>query len=102
MDTRIGYPNEHLAGDSDEEFSSHYIYSSRVSDEQHRNKTQAVRMDEIALPKAAVIALLLLKVMMKEEEEEEVETRTKANNEESTGDKIKNHLIVMLTRLKIF
>jgi cell division protein FtsA len=22
MDTRIGYPNEHLAGDSDEEFSS--------------------------------------------------------------------------------
>jgi cell division protein FtsA len=25
MDTRIGYPNEHLAGDSDEEFSSPYM-----------------------------------------------------------------------------
>jgi cell division protein FtsA len=25
MDTRIGYPNEHLAGDSDEEFLVHYM-----------------------------------------------------------------------------
>jgi cell division protein FtsA len=34
MDTRIGYPNEHLAGDSDEEFSSPYN-CSRISNEQH-------------------------------------------------------------------
>jgi cell division protein FtsA len=35
MDTRIGYPNEHLAGDSDEEFSSPLYHSSRISNEQH-------------------------------------------------------------------
>jgi cell division protein FtsA len=29
MDTRIGYPNEHLAGDSDEEFSSP-LYATAV------------------------------------------------------------------------
>jgi cell division protein FtsA len=39
MDTRIGYPNEHLAGDSDEEFLVHYN-SSRVSDEWYRESKQ--------------------------------------------------------------
>jgi cell division protein FtsA len=29
MDTRIGYPNEHLAGDSEEEFSSP-LYATAV------------------------------------------------------------------------
>jgi hypothetical protein len=43
MDTRIGYPNEHLAGDSDEEFSSP-LYASRVSDEWYRqSKASALK-----------------------------------------------------------
>jgi hypothetical protein len=39
MDTRIGYPNEHLAGDSDEESLVHMLHS-RVSDEVSRIKTK--------------------------------------------------------------
>jgi cell division protein FtsA len=102
MDTRIGYPNEHLAGDSDEEFSI-ICYSSRVVMNGIENQKQsAIKIDEIAQPKAAVYRPVA-ETRIEEEEEEEVETTSKANNEESTGDKIKKHfLIAMLTRLKIF
>jgi cell division protein FtsA len=34
MDTRIGYPNEHLAGNSDEEISSP-LYATAVDYEKH-------------------------------------------------------------------
>jgi hypothetical protein len=48
MDTRIGYPNEHLAGDSDEEFSSPLYATVGLVMNGIENKTQsAVKMDEI-------------------------------------------------------
>jgi cell division protein FtsA len=53
MDTRIGYPNEHLAGDSDEEFSSP-LYATAVGLVMNSidNKTQsAVRKEEVAPPR---------------------------------------------------
>jgi cell division protein FtsA len=63
MDTRIGYPNEHLAGDSDEEFSSPLYTAVGLVMNGIENKTQsAVRMDEIASPKAAVYRALLPKL----------------------------------------
>jgi cell division protein FtsA len=43
MDTRIGYPNEHLAGDSDEEFSSPLYATAVVSDEWYRQSQSAVK-----------------------------------------------------------
>jgi cell division protein FtsA len=68
MDTRIGYPNEHLAGDSDEEFSSP-LYATAVGlvmNGIENKKHKVVRMDEIASPKAAVYRALLPKVMREE------------------------------------
>jgi cell division protein FtsA len=91
MDTRIGYPNEHLAGDSDEEFSSP-LYATAVGLVMNsiENKTHsAVKMDEIAPPKAAVYRAPVVDHYDRMEEEQEVETTSKANKEESTGDKIK-------------
>jgi cell division protein FtsA len=44
MDTRIGYPNEHLAGDSDEESLVRYMPRSRVSDEWYRQSTVRKKM----------------------------------------------------------
>jgi cell division protein FtsA len=35
MDTRIGYPNEHLAGNSDEEISSPCMQQQLIGDEKH-------------------------------------------------------------------
>jgi cell division protein FtsA len=59
MDTRIGYPNEHLAGDSDEEFSSPLYYRSRVSDEWYRqSKHSAIKIDEIASKSSCISRLL--------------------------------------------
>jgi hypothetical protein len=40
-DHRIGYPNEHLAGNSDEEISSPLYATVGISDEQHRKQTQS-------------------------------------------------------------
>ncbi|CAM2791277.1 cell division protein FtsA [Flavobacterium frigoris] len=91
MDTRIGYPNEHLAGDSDEEFSSP-LYATAVGLVMNsiENKTHsAVKMDEIAPPKAAAYRAPVVDHYDRMVEEEEVETTSKAKNEESTGDKIK-------------
>jgi len=53
MDTRIGYPNEHLAGNSDEEISCP-LYATVVGLVMNsiENKTQsAVRLEKIAEPK---------------------------------------------------
>jgi cell division protein FtsA len=61
MDTRIGYPNEHLAGDSDEEFSSP-LYATAVGLVMNgidNQKHSAIKIDEIASPKAAVYRALL-------------------------------------------
>ena len=56
MDTRIGYPNEHLAGNSDEEISSP-LYATVVGlvMKSIENKSQsAVRMDVVEQPKVPV------------------------------------------------
>jgi cell division protein FtsA len=57
MDTRIGYPNEHLAGDSDEEFSSP-LYATAVGLVMNgiENQKQS-KIDEIACQKQLYIAL---------------------------------------------
>jgi cell division protein FtsA len=92
MDTRIGYPNEHLAGDSDEEFSSP-LYATAVGLVMNsiENQTQsAVRMDEIAPPKAAVYRAPVQERQARiEEEKEEKETTSKGKKDESSGDRIK-------------
>ncbi len=52
MDTRIGYPNEHLAGDSDEELSSP-LYATAVGLVMNsiENKTQsAVKLETTTVP----------------------------------------------------
>ena len=92
MDTRIGYPNEHLAGDSDEEFSSP-LYATAVGLVMNsiENKTQsAVRKEEVPQPKAPVYRAPIAESYQdipEVDEEEEVVRNTK--KEESTGDKIK-------------
>jgi cell division protein FtsA len=92
MDTRIGYPNEHLAGDSDEEFSSP-LYATAVGlvlNGIENQKQSAVKIDEIAPPKVAVNRAPAAEIQERRQEEvEEVQTTSKANNLESTGDKIK-------------
>jgi cell division protein FtsA len=92
MDTRIGYPNEHLAGDSDEEFSSP-LYATAVGlvlNGIENQKQSAVKIDEIAPPKVAVNRAPAPEIQERRQEEvEEVQTTSKANNLESTGDKIK-------------
>jgi cell division protein FtsA len=93
MDTRIGYPNEHLAGDSDEEFSSP-LYATAVGlvlNGIENQKQSAVKIDEIAPPKVAVNRAPASEIQERRQEEvvEEVQTTSKANNLESTGDKIK-------------
>jgi cell division protein FtsA len=52
MDTRIGYPNEHLAGDSDEEFSSP-LYATAVGLVMNSidNKTQSAVRKKKAPPR---------------------------------------------------
>lgn len=56
MDTRIGYPNEHLAGNSSEEISSP-LYATAVGLVMNsiENKTQsAVRIDQVQTPEIPV------------------------------------------------
>ncbi|WP_414000197.1 cell division protein FtsA [Flavobacterium sp. W1B] len=93
MDTRIGYPNEHLAGDSDEEFSSP-LYATAVGlvmNSIENNTRSAVRKDEIVAPKVPVYRAPAYErtELMEEDEDEEEKTKKYVKNEESTGDKIK-------------
>ncbi|NRT11551.1 cell division protein FtsA [Flavobacterium sp. 14A] len=101
MDTRIGYPNEHLAGDSDEEFSSP-LYATAVGLVMNsiENKTQsAIRMDEVAPPKPEYRVPVVKAEPVQDERdrleqeqdklEREKENNDHVKNEESTGDKIK-------------
>jgi cell division protein FtsA len=55
MDTRIGYPNEHLLGNSDEEFSSPLYATAGLVMNSIENKRKAVRKVELAPPKPAYI-----------------------------------------------
>jgi cell division protein FtsA len=93
MDTRIGYPNEHLAGDSDEEFSSP-LYATAVGlvmNSIENNSASAVRLDAIAPPKAVFQREVVVdNYERRQEERVEVEVETAPEKkEESTGDKIK-------------
>jgi cell division protein FtsA len=90
MDTRIGYPNEHLAGNSDEEISSP-LYATAVGlvmNSIQNNTHSAVRMDAVEMPKSAprppVYQVPEIETKKELDAREEV-----AIKGESTGDKIK-------------
>jgi len=92
MDTRIGYPNEHLAGNSDEEISSP-LYATAVGLVMNgiENNTQsAVKMDTMAADKTTIRPPSILQ-MDNVETENEVEDQgaNRKNEEESTETKIR-------------
>ena len=91
MDTRIGYPNEHLAGNSDEEISSP-LYATAVGLVMNsiENHTQsAVRMDVVEAPKAPVYRAPVVQKEEIEEPKNEVESQSSIKKEESTETKIR-------------
>lgn len=99
MDTRIGYPNEHLAGNSDEEFSSP-LYATAVGlvmNSIANNTQSAVRKEEVVPQKTvfyreAVVEPVELYQQQEVEEvqtQAPVQTQSYSKKEESTGDKIK-------------
>jgi cell division protein FtsA len=93
MDTRIGYPNEHLAGNSDEEISSP-LYATAVGLVMNsiENKTQsAVKMEVVEAPKAVVYRAPVVHDEEVEETRNEVEQVAQgyAKKEESTETKIR-------------
>lgn len=92
MDTRIGYPNEHLAGNSDEEFSSP-LYATAVGLVMNSicNNTQsAVRKEEIVTQKTVFYREPVVETVERVQQEvEEVEAQHYSKKEESTGEKIK-------------
>ncbi|WP_291123240.1 cell division protein FtsA [Flavobacterium sp. UBA6046] len=91
IDTRIGYPNEHLAGNSDEEISSP-LYATAVGLVMNsiENKTQsAVRMDVVESPKANVYRAPVIQKPEIDEAENEVESQNRIKREESTETKIR-------------
>lgn len=86
MDTRIGYPNEHLAGDSDEEISSP-LYATAVGLVMNsiRNNTKSatplveMKREEVVFKQPEI----------KVEETVEKESVTSSNDTESTEGKVK-------------
>ena len=91
MDTRIGYPNEHLAGNSDEEISSP-LYATAVGLVMNsiENKTQsAIRMDVVEVPKVPIYRAPIVQKPEIEEIEDEVESQNSSKKEESTETKIR-------------
>ncbi|MES2238789.1 MAG: cell division protein FtsA [Bacteroidota bacterium] len=92
MDTRIGYPNEHLAGNSDEEFSSP-LYATAVGlvmNSISNNTQSAVRKEEVVPQRVVYQREPVVETVERfEQEVEQVEAVSYAKKEESTGDKIK-------------
>jgi len=92
MDTRIGYPNEHLAGNSDEEFSSP-LYATAVGLVMNSicNNTQsAIRKEDVVSQKVVYQREPVVEIVERfEQEVEPVETQSYSRKEESTGEKIK-------------
>ena len=105
MDTRIGYPNEHLAGNSDEEISSP-LYATAVGLVMNsiENQTQsAVRMDVVEAPKAVVYRAPIAEKIEIEETEAEVEKEKSVVKEDSTETKIRSSFFGgYLDRIKEF
>jgi cell division protein FtsA len=89
MDTRIGYPNEHLAGNSDEEISSP-LYATAVGlvmNSIERQTQSAVRVDAVESSKPPVFrAPIVQKQEVGVSDHEEVEEEIK--KEPTTGEKI--------------
>jgi cell division protein FtsA len=92
MDTRIGYPNEHLAGNSDEEISSP-LYATAVGLVMNsiENKTQsAVRMDAAETVKPVYSQSVVSSQEVYEERTELVhEEKGHSKKDESTENKIR-------------
>ena len=105
MDTRIGYPNEHLAGNSDEEISSP-LYATAVGLVMNsiENQTQsAVRMDVVENPNAVVYRAPIAEKIQIEEPEVEVEKEKISAKEDSTENRIRSSFFGgYLERLKEF
>ena len=89
MDTRIGYPNEHLAGNSDEEISSP-LYATAVGlvmNSIEKQTQSAVRVDAVEPSKPPVFrAPIVQKQEIDVSDNEEVEEEIK--KEPTTGEKI--------------
>lgn len=95
MDTRIGYPNEHLAGNSDEEISSP-LYATAVGLVMNsiENKTQsAVRMDVVEAQKANVYRSPTEEKIQIDEMEEVVAREKNVVKEDSTETKIRGSFL---------
>ncbi|HLA55558.1 MAG TPA: cell division protein FtsA, partial [Flavobacterium sp.] len=81
MDTRIGYPNEHLAGNSDEEISSP-LYATAVGLVMNSigNKTQsAVKMDAEPIAAPIIIQKPVVEQFYEKPVETEVETKVEVS-----------------------
>ena len=92
MDTRIGYPNEHLAGDSDEELSSP-LYATAVGLVMNsiRNNTKSAT-PFVEMKKEEPVVVARPQVVVEEpiiEEEKEEPKATQPIKKETTDDRIK-------------
>lgn len=92
MDTRIGYPNEHLAGDSDEELSSP-LYATAVGLVMNsiRNNTKSAT-PFVEMKKEEPVVVARPQVLVEEpiiEEEKEEPKATQNTKQETTDDRIK-------------
>jgi cell division protein FtsA len=92
MDTRIGYPNEHLAGDSDEELSSP-LYATAVGLVMNsiRNNTKSAT-PFVEMKKEEPVVVARPQVVVEEpiiEEEKEEPKATQPIKTETTDDRIK-------------
>ena len=95
MDTRIGYPNEHLAGNSDEEISSP-LYATVVGlvMKSIENKSQsAVRMDVVEQPRVPVYRPVAVQTPVNEvfENVEEDHEKTAHEKQDSTVNRIQRN-----------
>jgi cell division protein FtsA len=94
MDTRIGYPNEHLAGNSDEEISSP-LYATAVGlvmNSIENNTQSAYKMQRDEPEKAPVYRAPMEEVKEVEEEKEiaiVVQNQKPLSNEDSTETRIR-------------
>ena len=90
MDTRIGYPNEHLAGNSNEELSSP-LYATAVGLVMNsiRNNTKSATPLVELKKEEPVVVHEPIKVVEQQEKVEEVQEQVMSHETETTGEKIK-------------
>ncbi|MEZ4788075.1 MAG: cell division protein FtsA [Flavobacterium haoranii] len=90
MDTRIGYPNEHLAGNSNEELSSP-LYATAVGLVMNsiRNNTKSATPLVELKKEEPIVVHEPVKVVEQQETVEEVQEQVMSHETETTGEKIK-------------